>query len=555
VDQTRTVFWASGTREEVCSFLFDVARALASLPFHRLETERRVLRTEAGSAGGSGPVQVLLGLRFGPQGHGLCDYRELGLDHLQAGDVRHWVDERFTAGNAAVWLTGAPAAGFAPQLRPGKRLAPSEPATLPGIRLPAQLARFAGGVGVGLLVPRSPASTAAVGIAAERIHQELRLQAGLTYSVTTDYLPLDRGLAHVTLAADCLDEHAVAVRDGMLGVLESLGREGPSSEELADSVDETRRWSLEPWSVASVLDAAAADVLFGNRVKTLSDHVANREALGPEEVAVVYQDAAETAIVLAPAGTAPRAGLHDFRIDPPPRPRGRTYRRVGKRLWAREPAIVAGDEGIALVTPGEEDTSIPFASCVAAVRRDDGSISLLGLDGASIEFVPAWLRGGDELLDLIDRRLPADRVVQAESHDAALLASTLALEKIGRRHYVWPEVQRLPQELEPGERLLTLAQVERLLERGLLAVTDRRVLYLSRGFTRRRPRARSYRHEDLLDATAKRGLTLVVADGRRIRFGKVTPRARRKEMAGLVRERLSRASGPDRRGRLPVLPR
>jgi hypothetical protein len=47
VDETRTVFWAAGTREEVCGFLADVAAGIGSLPLERLDTERRVLLTEA----------------------------------------------------------------------------------------------------------------------------------------------------------------------------------------------------------------------------------------------------------------------------------------------------------------------------------------------------------------------------------------------------------------------------------------------------------------------------------------------------------------------------
>jgi hypothetical protein len=68
------------------------------------------------------------------------------------------------------------------------------------------------------------------------------MTAGLTYSVGADYLPLTRDVAHVTLGADCLDEHATAVRDGILDVLDALAADGPTEGELADAAADARKW-------------------------------------------------------------------------------------------------------------------------------------------------------------------------------------------------------------------------------------------------------------------------------------------------------------------------
>jgi hypothetical protein len=84
--------------------------------------------------------------------------------------------------------------------------------------------------------------------------------------------------------------------------------------------------------------------------------------------------------------------------------------------------------------------------------------------------------------------------------------------------------------------VLTLAQVERLFGRGLLAVTDRRLLFLGSRFTRRANIVRSYRCESISDVRKRRDVT-IVADGRRVRLGKLTPAARRQEIVALVRER------------------
>lgn len=518
--------------------LTDVAHALCELPLDRLEVERRVLRTEESSSGASGPPAVLLGLRYGPQGHGLLDYRELGLHQLGPDEVSAWARERFTSGNAAVWLSGPPPDDLSLPLAPGGAFAPPELEPLPGLALPAHVDRGSGGVAVGLLVERTSAATTFLRIAAERVHEQLRMTAGLTYSVGADYLPLTKDFAHVTLGADCLDEHATAVRDGMLDVLAALAEDGPTQRELDDAAADTRRW-VDPSALTGLLDQATTDELFGKEPKSLASLIAEVEALAPGDISSLLQEALRTAILVAPTGaTAPGRGYVAYDLGAAPRPEGRTYTAVGHRPWSRKPTLVGGEDGIALVQAHEPDVVVPFASCVAAVRRDDGAVSLLARDGSSIEFVPAWVRGGDELLALVERRVPSERVVFAESGDVQLLVFNLALEKIGRRGFAWREVERLPDQLEPGERVLTLAQVERLFGRGLLAVTDRRLLFLGSGFTRRANIVRSYRYESISDVRKRRDVT-IVADGKRIRLGKLTPAARRTEIVALVRERVS----------------
>jgi zinc protease len=110
VDTSRTVFWATGTKEEAAGFLCDIAAALGDLPLDRLEAEKRVFRTEEESAGGGGAIARLLALRCGAAGYGLVDYRELGLHGLGPDEVAAWARERYTAGNAVAWRASLPTA-------------------------------------------------------------------------------------------------------------------------------------------------------------------------------------------------------------------------------------------------------------------------------------------------------------------------------------------------------------------------------------------------------------------------------------------------------------
>ncbi len=78
VGMTLTHFDVEGDPEDVAGFLTGVAGALAALPYDRLGTERRILRTEDQRRSGS-LGSLAYGLRFGPAAYGTVDCPELGL--------------------------------------------------------------------------------------------------------------------------------------------------------------------------------------------------------------------------------------------------------------------------------------------------------------------------------------------------------------------------------------------------------------------------------------------------------------------------------------------
>src|SRR5262249_2158090 len=174
----------------------------------------------------------------GAKGFGLVEYQELGLHRADADEVANWSRERFAAGNAAIWLSGRPPATLDLQLPSGRRLAPPAPAAIRGLQLPAYVA--AGG-GEGLRVPSLPTRPTALPVAlsllAQRLYQSPRQRRGLSYDACATYLPLTRDLAHLTLGADCLDQHAVSVRDQMLEELSRLADDGPGSADLTALTD------------------------------------------------------------------------------------------------------------------------------------------------------------------------------------------------------------------------------------------------------------------------------------------------------------------------------
>jgi zinc protease len=168
-----SAFYSSGEQEDVLGLLHDLCRNVSSLPLERLETEKRVLTTEAASRG-TGWRERLLDLRFGPRGFGLGSYEELGLRTATREEVAGWASERFVKGNVVAWGTGKPPSQLTFDLPPGGRseVPPSEPR--PRLDLPAHLADGSGGVSLGVVGERASALSAGFWVIERRAENRLR---------------------------------------------------------------------------------------------------------------------------------------------------------------------------------------------------------------------------------------------------------------------------------------------------------------------------------------------------------------------------------------------
>lgn len=129
VDNILTSFWAAGNGDEAQSFLDTTVRALSALPLERVETERQILLAEEATQWPH-VVGLAFALRYGPVGQGLTGYDEYGLRRVSAEAVAAWSAERFTRGNAAVWLTTPEPEGLLLELPAGERRLPPEPKTI-----------------------------------------------------------------------------------------------------------------------------------------------------------------------------------------------------------------------------------------------------------------------------------------------------------------------------------------------------------------------------------------------------------------------------------------
>jgi hypothetical protein len=111
--------------------------------------------------------------------------------------------------------------------------------------------------------------------------------------------------------------------------------------------------------------------------------------------------------------------------------------------------------------------------------------------------------------------------------------------KLKRRWVVTEELEVLPGELGDDERLLTMSEANRGFRPGLLALTDRRLLWLYR--EAKNERWLDFALDEVESIRRKRGLlevTLILeARGEKIELSDIVPRARAAEIVELVAAR------------------
>jgi predicted Zn-dependent peptidase len=547
VDATSTAFFASGTADEVGDFLSSVARALTQLPLERLELEKQVLLTEAASWA-SGMQANLMSYRFGAAGHGLVGYRELGLRRVTAEEVDAWAQQYFTHDNAAVWFTGPVPDGFSLGLPTGQRRLPPDPDPIPELELPTYVREGHGGVAVAFTGNRATALTTSLALAAEAAHARLRLEAGVSYAITATYEPLTADVAHLTLGADCLDDQADAAQDGLLGLIERLAAEGPTSEEFERAVNSRKKAILDPLAVASHLDGAASNELFGAPVLSAEELLRQVDALTERAIATAVAEILPTAIVIAPEHVAaPRGAYRPYAAWTDEPLTGRVYRARKARPWRKRGEIVAAPEGISFLPTAGDVVTVRFDECVAVLQSGRSRLTLVDRDGSWIELQRRNVRDADALFAEIEQHIPHDRFVPMDLDEEAVV-DDLATEKLSRRWVVADELKRLPGLLAPGEELLNLAEANRGLKAGLLALTDRRVIFLYAGMTGRRRDVLEFPLADISSVDGRAGIfalvgsrIVLVASGTTTKFKDIVPRERAPEIVEEIRARIQRS--------------
>lgn len=478
VEDAVTLFYAEGTPQEVAGFLQQVAGTIAALPVDRLQVERRILMTEA-QGRETGVAARMLAHRFGVCGYGMILQEELGLGWLDGERTQRWADERFTSGNAIAWMSAEPPEDLQLPLPRGEALPIPVPTPLPDLELPAELVSGRGGVALATLARRSAAIHVGFAIAAERAHERLRRDAGLSYSVVPSYLPLNADTVHLLLNADCEDHNAGLVRAELLTVLDDLASNGPTAEELERDLELMRRSRAEPTSVLGLLDYTARDILFGSEPMTAEELDRERQELTPGEIAAAVAETVDEMIMLVPVGTErDTARFAEFRAARTPPVQGSIYRPTNlRRSLGDTDILVVSPEGVTSAEDlGPEQLTVRFSDCVGLVPLLSGAATVVDRSSAWLVVNPHLLERGDEALAAIRAGVPDDVVVPLTDREREL--APIVTEQLGE------DVARIPREVDalatvlaPDEELTVLAGAAWDGEFGLVAVTDRRIVF------------------------------------------------------------------------------
>lgn len=427
VDAVTTTFFTHGTQESVREFLGSVCRTLSDLPTDRMAVESQILRTEAASRR-EGPLGPLALWRYGATTYGLLGYDECAVGHHTPEEIRDWAAQRFTRGNAVLWLAGGPVpAGLTLPLPDGRRIPPPSPTSaLP--RTPAYFQGRIDGAAMSAVVDRSAAATGYTHILGTRLRQALRHDRGISYSPVTNYEPRDGRSAIVAAFADCLPEVRSALVTGFVAQVDGLADNGVSDVECTQVRDLLREQTRDPGMTAGLTVAAARDELLGAQSLHLDSLIAEIDALDPASLATAARQARDSTLLMLPTGHLPPGQ----RYAPAPARSAMTVE--GRTLLARRTPVpraqrtirasdggrarlIIGPEGISRVE-GPAFVTVRFAECQVMLAWPDGARHLVSLDGFNLVVEPNLWEGGDVLPGLLDLGVDPDVVIHQPARPA-----------------------------------------------------------------------------------------------------------------------------------------
>lgn len=471
-----TAFYATGEGVDLVEFLADVCRSLQELPGARIDSEKRALEADAERAE-AGDLDRLLMMRFGAAGHGLAFYEPLGLRRLGFSEVEAWARGRFTRGNAALWMTCPPPDSLRLELPDGPRVPASDPQPLPGLDLPAYAASGNSAVASAMVARRS----SAIGVAGRTVAD--RAQALLGLDVDAWQFPLSGDMAHRSLTVDCPEDRAPEALQGLAAIYESVAGQGPTREELHSALDATRNALADPIATAGRLEAMAVDELLGAPRRWKEDLLREAESVSYAEVAAALREALGTQLVLGPASAPkPAESLNDFPWFSRDRVQGMALKPARRDRAAVR--LVVSQEGVSHVS-GESGraSTVRFDQVAAALQEPDGSLTLIGLDGAIIPLDPRAFKGAGAVVSDLERRLAPELVIPPRDAGPGRGPGIeqVARRKLRERPAVGAELELLSGRLDPHETLVTMAEAVIGFNRGLLTLTDLRVIWIHQG--------------------------------------------------------------------------
>ena len=474
VDHLRTGFYAWGDPGQVVGFLRQVSQHLVSLPFDRLEHERRVLITEDDKV----PHGNVLADRFGAQGFGLVDYSQWGLRAITVEQIESWARERFTKDNCVVSFTGRIPEDFALELPRGTRSAPPEPMPIPGLVTPSHVQAGEGHASISMVGTRDASHYMSLRILQERAMEALRRDLGVSYQVESGWMPLGADHVHTVMEADVAREQGTLVSKELIDVVNRLADDGPDPSELAHIVAQYEAAMNEPTWGFSELESAGMDELTGRTHLSPRELIQELQGVSREDARTAFQAVVGSAILSLPEDVTVPAGRFEaasFSRPEEPPANAREYLRFDGA--DREPRIFLSDSAIAL-TKDDEGVVIDLDDAVALLRFRDGVHSIVRSNGGYISVNADTHRDGLALVNLLSAAL-SDRIIDIDDLTHWRELQRIVGDRLPDRASMWEEIRTLSGNLEADEPVLDLA-LGSLEGAGIVAMTDRRIVHVTR---------------------------------------------------------------------------
>lgn len=413
VEPLFTVFHASGRPDELTEFLDRVCRTLGNLPLDRFDHEIRVLRTEAhGRDGGGGLIGMHLVNRYGAKGLGMLAFSENGLFRLAEDDVAAHAASAFTAGNAALWISGPVPDGLrlplpAGERRPLPRAAVIEPS------LPAFMQLWNSPLSISYTRARSEAGFSLDALLTARLWSRMRDTEGLSYSVQSWTELADPTTMVSVLWADALPDNAERAAAALVGAFEEMAADGPTAAELAEHIERGRRAWNDPLGIPGRLDRIARRLAVGD-IADDEQLLARLEAVDAEAVRSQAEAAIATAlVVLPPDAEVPSDRFGPLIVASPSAVTGKRFSACDPALYDRPlpPVLTVGGEGITYERGDGTLITVYWRSCALVERYDNGARVVVGDDAVRIDVLPWQWRQSDRLLAAIDKAVDPGVVV------------------------------------------------------------------------------------------------------------------------------------------------
>ncbi|MFS8478173.1 MAG: insulinase family protein [Micromonosporaceae bacterium] len=405
-EATVTTFHTTGSGEDIVAFFAAVCASLSSLPMHRLEAEKSIVRTELANQGSSvfEPLQVW---RYGARGYGLLGYDEIGIHGLTPEALDEWSRTWFTRGNAVLWVVGEVPAGLRLPLPDGERKrVPEATSALPVI--PAYFSQGGNTTNIAMqaVVRRRAAATVFAEVLQRNLFRDLRQDGGLSYSPNASVDPRGDGCGILSACVDALPQHVDAVLGGFIDTLAKLKVGRIEEDDVKSCLALAEEMARHPDAEAATLPMRAFELLTGLPVRDIDQRLADLRAVTVADVHDVANEVMTTALLMVPEGR--RADWAGFAAAPTRSSHtvsGQRYR----SLESGELSLHVAADGVSLMC-ADDPITVLYSETAAMLAWPDGARRLIGNDAFIVHIEPTLWKLPAGALAPVDAAVPADRV-------------------------------------------------------------------------------------------------------------------------------------------------